>query len=130
MIPTPWLLITIASLIILTGLAFTIISRKYPQKKFTGKHPEGYFVNKGMAVFLAVGLAMGVALDNIAIGIAVGVVIGAAMGSAWEKKAEKEGKIRPMTKDEKARKDISLKFVLGIGFLMLILMFICFLITR
>lgn len=64
----------------------------------TGKHPKGYYLNKGLAIGIPLGIPFGIIIDNIAIGISIGVAIGFAIGSAREKKHEDE--LRPLTKEE------------------------------
>lgn len=121
MIQTSQVLIMIVSLIILIVLGLIFISKKYPQKKFNGKYPEGYFVNKGIGTFIGVGIVIGLIINSMAIGVTIGTVIGVVVGFVWEKKAKKEKKIRSMTKQEEARKNLSLKFMLLLGILMLII---------
>jgi predicted nucleic acid-binding Zn ribbon protein len=72
------------------------------------KYPEGHFIGMwigiGIAIFSGIGIPLSIATDNpglIAIGPAIGVSIGVAIGSSIETKNKKEGKIRPLTEDEK-----------------------------
>jgi hypothetical protein len=74
------------------------------------KYPEGHFMGIGIAIGIAIFSGVGIAISNatdnpglIGLGPALGVAIGVAIGSAMEEKAKKEGKIRPLTKQEKAR---------------------------
>lgn len=90
------------------------------KKEIKEKYPEGHFVGKGIAIFMAWGVAIGVALNNIGIGIAIGVAIGVSIGSAWEEKAKKEGKIRPLTDKERKRKKKKAIIALILGFIIAI----------
>ncbi|MEA3421581.1 MAG: hypothetical protein U9Q97_07900 [Acidobacteriota bacterium] len=72
------------------------------------KYPEGHFVGKWMGISIAIfsgfGIPLSIVLKNpglIGIGPAVGVAFGIAIGSSIESKYKKEGKIRPLTEDEK-----------------------------
>jgi len=74
-------------------------------------YPEGHFVGMwigiGIAIFTGVGVAISFALENpgmIGVGPAIGVAFGAGVGSSIESRYKKEGKIRPLTEDEKKRK--------------------------
>lgn len=66
-----------------------------------------------MAIGIPLGIPIGLALDNIALGPALGVAFGAAIGSGLETKYEKEGKIRPLTKEELATQKKMSKYVIG-----------------
>lgn len=79
-----------------------------------GKYPEGHFVARWMAIGMAIFSGLGVALSTImdspglmGIGPAIGVAFGAAVGQSIESKYKKEGKIRPLTDDEKKRRRIA-----------------------
>jgi hypothetical protein len=72
------------------------------------KYPEGYFLGLGMIIgiilFSGFGLTLSIATGNpglIGIGPAMGIAIGLAIGQSLEDKYKKEGKIRPLTKEEK-----------------------------
>lgn len=80
----------------------------------TKKYPKGHFVGYGLALGIPLGIPVGLALGNIAIGPAIGLVIGLALGSYFEKKYEKAGKIRPLTKEEKRIQKRNKLWVLGI----------------
>ena len=74
------------------------------------KYPEGHFVNQWLAMGISLGLLLGVpfalSIDNPAffgIGLPIGVALGLAIGKSVEDKYRKEGKIRPLTKQEKKR---------------------------
>ncbi len=76
------------------------------------KYPEGHFLGMwmgiGIAIFAGIGIPLSVATDNpglIGIGPALGVAFGLAIGQAMEDKHRKEGRIRPLTKEEKKRKE-------------------------
>jgi len=114
---TIWITLTIVGLLAIGAGIFVLVMRKN-SKKSDGKYPEGHY----MAIGIAIGVAIGLALDNLAIGIGVGAGIGIAM----EAKAKKEGKIRPMTKEEKGRQ----KWFLLIGLLMFILGIIAYFVMR
>jgi len=77
------------------------------------KYPEGHFVKMwmgiGVAIFSGIGIPLSVATGNIpfiGIGPALGIVFGLALGQSIEVKYKKEGRIRPLTKEEKNRKRI------------------------
>ena len=79
------------------------------------QYPEGHFVGMwmgiGIAIFTGVGVPPSIATGNtafIGIGPAIGVSFGLAIGSGIEAKYKKEGKIRPLTEEEKKRKKIAL----------------------
>ncbi|MDD2666484.1 MAG: hypothetical protein PHD13_05710 [Methanocellales archaeon] len=76
-------------------------------------YPEGHFVGMwmgiGIAIFTGIGVPLSFALENpglIGIGPALGVAFGLALGQSIEDKYRKEGKIRPLTKDEKHKKEM------------------------
>lgn len=88
------------------------------------KYPEGHFLGMwmgiGIAIFSGVGIPLSVATDNsgfIGIGPALGVALGLAIGQSMENKYKAEGKIRPLTKEEKRTKQITL----GAGVVILII---------
>lgn len=78
------------------------------------KYPEGHFVGFWMAIGVAIFTGLGIFLSifvknpklNGFFGIwpALGISIGLVVGSAIEAKHKKEGKIRPLTEEEKKRK--------------------------
>lgn len=75
------------------------------------KYPEGHFIGMwmgiGIAIYTGVGVALSSATKNpglLGIGPAIGVAFGLAVGQAIEAKYKKEGKIRPLTEDEKRKK--------------------------
>jgi hypothetical protein len=87
------------------------------------KYPKGHFVNMwmaiGIAIFSGIGVPLSIATDNpgfIGIGPALGVSIGLAIGSGIEEKYKREGKIRPLTKEEEGKR----KTLVTIGLLILI----------
>lgn len=60
----------------------------------------------GIAIFSGLGIPLSIILKNpglIGIGPAIGVAFGLAIGSSIESKYKKEGKIRPLTEDEKRK---------------------------
>jgi hypothetical protein len=80
-------------------------------KEKSKKYPEGHFVGMwmgiGIALFSGIGIPISIATENpgfIGIGPALGVAFGLAIGTSVESKHKKEGKIRPLTKDEKKKK--------------------------
>ena len=88
------------------------------------KYPEGHFVGLWMAVGVAVGAGIGIplslAMGNpglIGIGLPIGLAIGLAIGSSIEAKYKKEGKLRPLTLEEKKRKKLGV--MIGIGLLVI-----------
>ncbi len=91
------------------------------------QYPEGHFVGMwmalGIAIFSGLGIPLSIVTGNhglIAIGPGAGVALGLAIGSAIEAKYKKEGKIRPLTEEEKKRK----KIVLTIGVVVLVILFL------
>jgi polyferredoxin len=67
------------------------------------KYPEGHFLAIGMALGIPLGMVFATALENPGF-IGIGLPFGLATGLALEAKYKKEGKIRPLTKEElKAR---------------------------
>ncbi len=97
------------------------------------KYPEGHFVGIGigigMAMFSGVGVALSVALESpglIGIGPALGVGAGVAIGKSIEEKKRKEGKIRPLTDNEKLNRKwlmIAGGGLLVVGFLVLLALY-------
>jgi hypothetical protein len=87
------------------------------------KHPEGYWMNQGIAIGISIGVAIGVAigvvLGNIAIGIPIGlgsgVGIGAAIGASLE--ARNKENVRPLTEGEIRGRRMAA--ILGIAILLL-----------
>jgi len=85
------------------------------------KYPEGHFVGLwtglGIAMFAGLGVPLSIALDNFAfigIGPAIGVGVGIAIGQSIEDKKKKEGKIRPLTEDEKKNRKKLLFFTIAL----------------
>ena len=83
------------------------------------KYPEGHFTGMwmgiGIAIFSGIGVPLSIALKNpgfMGIGPAIGVAFGYRVGQSIEEKYKSEGKIRPLTKEEKDRRKIAM--VLGI----------------
>ena len=79
------------------------------------QYPEGHFVGMwmgiGIAIFTGVGVPIAFATGNpglFGIGPALGVSIGLSIGSGIEAKYKKEGKIRPLTEEEKKGKKIAI----------------------
>lgn len=99
------------------------------------KYPEGHFIGMWMAIgcamFTGFGIPLGIALGNLGliwIGPALGAAFGIAIGSSIESKYKKEGKIRPLTKDEKNKRKIAVMvgiavliafFILGLAIFLL-----------
>jgi hypothetical protein len=93
-------------------------------EKNNEKYPEGHFVGMwmgiGIAIFTGIGVPLSVALKIpglIGIGPAIGVAFGLALGQSIESKLKKEGKIRPLTEDEKKKR----KRLVYAGFSVLVL---------
>ena len=89
------------------------------------KYPEGHFVGMwmgiGIAIFSGIGIPLSIATENpgfIGIGPALGLAFGLAIGTSIESKYKKEGKIRPLTKDENKKK----KMYVSTGIIGLILL--------
>ncbi len=79
------------------------------------KYPEGHFIAMwmgiGIALFTGLGVSLSIALKIpgvLGIGPATGVALGLSIGLSIESKYKKEGKIRPLTKDEKRKRNILL----------------------
>lgn len=79
--------------------------------KKTKKYPEGHFVGMwmalGIAIFSGIGIPLSIATENYAfmgIGPALGVAFGMSIGTGIEAKMKKQGKIRPLTKEEAKKK--------------------------
>ncbi len=95
------------------------------------KYPEGHFVGKwmgiGIVIFSGFGIPLSIVSGNlglIGIGPALGLVFGLAIGSSIESKYKKEGKIRPLTEDEKKKRKMLLIagiviFILGLSIFLL-----------
>ncbi len=78
------------------------------------KYPEGHFIGMwigiGIAIFSGLGIPLSIAMKIpglIGIGPAIGVAIGVAIGQSIETKYKNEGKIRPLTKEEKKNRKIA-----------------------
>lgn len=117
--------IIIVGILIVVGIAITVLTLKMAKKhqkqieidRKTGKYPEGHFMGLWTALGIPLGMPIGIALGNIALGPAIGVGMGVAIGAAVEAKYRKEGKIRPLTKDEEKMRRKALMW--GVGFLLL-----------
>jgi hypothetical protein len=77
------------------------------------KYAEGHFVGMWMAIciviFSGIGVPLFIALENpglIGIGPAIGVALGLSIGSGIESRYKKEGKIRPLTGEEKKKREM------------------------
>ena len=75
------------------------------------KYPEGRIVGMWMAIgiliFSVIGIPLSIITGNpgfMGVGPAIGVAIGLAVGQGIENKYKKQGKIRPLTKQEKKKK--------------------------
>ena len=80
-------------------------------EKDNEKYPEGHFLGMwmgiGIALFSGIGVPLSIALKNpglLGIGPALGVAFGLSLGQSIESKYKKEGKIRPLTEDEKKKR--------------------------
>jgi len=76
-------------------------------KDVNKKYPKNYFIEVGIALGIPFGIILAILLDNPGF-IGTGLPIGLAVGLAFEKKYKKEGKIRPLTEDEKKKRKIAL----------------------
>jgi len=88
------------------------------------KYPEGHFIGMwlgiGIAIFTGMWIPISIALKIpglMGIGPAIGVSIGVAIGASVEAKYKKEGKIRPLTNQEKKRR----KYVVIAGIAVLVI---------
>ncbi len=96
------------------------------------KYPEGHFLGLwmgiGTAIFSGFGIPLSIATGNdgfIGIGPALGVSFGLAIGQSIENKYKKEGKIRPLSKEEEKRKKAGVfagLFILLLGVLFAIML--------
>ena len=75
------------------------------------KYPEGHFVGLwmglGIALFSGIGVPLSLTLKIpglIGIGPAIGAAAGLALGQSIESKYQKEGKIKPLTEEEKKKR--------------------------
>jgi hypothetical protein len=105
-------------------------------EKKNEKYPEGHFVGMWMATGVAIGAGMGIALGLaignlglLGIGLPIGLALGLAIGSSIEAKYKKEGKLRPLTIEEKKNRKLSV--MIGVALLVIgILTFLFFLFGR
>lgn len=98
------------------------------------KYPEGHFVGMwmtiGVGILSGLGIPLSIVTGNsgfIGVGPALGVALGLAIGSSIEAKHKKEGKIRPLTEQERKRKKIAIiagLIILLIGALLGLLLFL------
>ncbi len=93
------------------------------------KYPKGHFVGLwmglGIALFTGIGIPLSLALKIpglIGIGPAIGAAVGLALGQSIETKYQKDGKIRPLTEEEKKKR----KIAVIAGFAILILGLVVF----
>jgi len=89
------------------------------------QYPEGHFTGKwmaiGIAIFSGFGIPLSIATGNyafIGIGPALGVSMGLSIGSSIEAKHKKEGKVRPLTEEEKKRN----KLLITLGIMSLVVL--------
>jgi hypothetical protein len=80
-------------------------------EKDNEKYPEGHFLGMwmgiGVALFSGIGVPLSFALKNpglLGIGPALGIAFGLSIGQSIESKYKKEGKVRPLTEDEKKKR--------------------------
>jgi len=80
-------------------------------EKNNEKYPEGHFLGMwmgiGIAIFSGIGVPLSIALRTpglLGIGPAIGIAFGLSVGQSIESKYKKEGKIRPLTEDEKKKR--------------------------
>jgi hypothetical protein len=99
-------------------------------------YPEGHFVGKwmgiGVAIGAGVGIPLGFAIGNpglFGIGLPIGLAIGLSIGSAIEAKYKKEGKLRPLTEEEKRNRKLGV--MIGMALLLIgVVTFLFLLFTR
>ena len=99
------------------------------------KYPEGHFLGMWMGIGIAIFSGMGVPLSIITknyafmgIGPALGVAFGLSIGQGIENKYKKEGRIRPLTEDEKKRKKMAVLAglaLLALGVIVFLLLLFC-----
>ena len=101
-------------------------------EKHDEKYPEGHYVGMwmgiGIALFSGIGVPLSIALKIpglMGIGPALGVAVGLSVGQSIESKYKREGKIRPLTEDEKKKR----KMLVFAGISVLILGVLVFLLT-
>lgn len=102
------------------------------QRDKTKKYPEGHFIGRWMGIFIAIFAGLGIPLSSstgnsglIGIGPAIGVAVGLSVGSAIEEKYKKEGRIRPLNKEEKKKRNLAI-IIAMILFLLGVLAFVGF----
>lgn len=95
------------------------------------KYPEGHFTGMwmiiGIAIFSGLGIPLSIVTENpglIGIGPALGVAFGLSIGAGIESKMKKEGKIRPLSKEEKKKR----KFAVLAGVVALVIGALAFLV--
>ncbi len=74
------------------------------------KYPEGHFIGLWMLLGLLFGLPFAFAFGGtqfVGVGFSIGACFGLIMGFVMETKYKKEGKIRPLTNDEKKKRKIA-----------------------
>ena len=78
------------------------------------KYPEGHFVGMwigiSIAIFTGAWLPICIILKNpglMGIGPALGMALGVAIGQSIEEKYKKQGKIKPLTKEEEKTKKVA-----------------------
>ena len=84
---------------------------KENNKKYAEGHFVGMWMGIGTAIFSGLGIPLSIATGNtglIGIGPGLGVAFGLAVGSSIEAKHKKEGKIRPLTEEEKKRRKMGI----------------------
>ncbi len=93
-------------------------------QKNNEKYPEGHFLGMwmgiGIALFSGIGVPLSIALKIpglMRIGPAIGVALGLSIGQSIESKYRKEGRIRPLTEDEKKKRKMLV--IAGISVLVL-----------
>ena len=75
------------------------------------QYPEGHFKWKGMAVGMPFGIPIGLAIGGpafLGVGVCAGMCLGLAAGSAVESKYRSDGRVRPMTEEERRRKRLGI----------------------
>jgi hypothetical protein len=82
-------------------------------EKFPEGHVLGMWMGIGIAIFSGIGIPICIATGNfgfLGIGPAMGVAFGVAIGQSEEEKYKGQGKLRPLTEQEKKRKEAGIKF--------------------
>lgn len=93
------------------------------------KYPQGHFIGIGIAIGVPMGVVLGIALGDMAF-LAIGIPIGLSVGVGLEEKYKKAGRIIPKDAPTLAKEKKSLKWVLGLGIVLLVAMLVLFIVKR